>query len=288
MAVDTGASVWSPWLTGESYLIEDTIVRSSRTGTPGGTPHCSRGTDQMSTEAGRALAKQRIGGRTPSGRIRTERMIRKNAAVRTLLLDSAAKVIGRYGYAGCSIARVTAKAKVAHGTFYLHFKSQQHLFDEVVPWIVRSLRAAIGPATHGASSMLELERRGVKANFDFLKKHPYLHRAFYEAEIYSRQAYESYFDEINKRYSHALQRLIGKNAPLTESDRLRYDAAAAMLEGARVRMMMRYGMKSQKFVGVCDEAIDVYLRFVVGGINALFEDKLAGIDGATKARAGKS
>jgi AcrR family transcriptional regulator len=243
----------------------------------------------MSIEPARANAnvKQSNAVRTPSGRVRTPRMIKKNAAVRTLLLDSATKVIGRYGYAGCSIARVTAKAKVAHGTFYLHFKSQQALFDEIVPWIVRSLREAIAPATHDANSVFELERAGVKANFAFLEKYPYLHRAFYEAEIYAPKAYASYFDEINKRYSHALHRLIGKGAPLTEADRLRYEAAAAMLEGARTRVMMRYGMKNQQFVGVSDEAVDVYVQFAVGGINALFEDKLKPENGS-KGRAEKS
>jgi AcrR family transcriptional regulator len=201
-------------------------------------------------------------------------MIEKNAAVRARLLECAVKVIGRYGYAGCSIARVTAKAKVAYGTFYMHFKSQQALFEAILPGILDSMRGEIATATRGANSVRELERTGATANFSFLKKYPYHHRAFYEAEVYAPRAYTNYFEDINKRYSRALQRQIGKNAALSADDKLRYEAAAAMLEGARTGVMMRYGMKNRMYVGMSDEAIDAYVQFAVGAINALFENKL--------------
>jgi hypothetical protein len=53
--------------------------------------------------------------------------------VRDALFEAAAEVVGKYGYVGASISRITAKAKVAQGTFYNYFESRQHLLDQLLP-----------------------------------------------------------------------------------------------------------------------------------------------------------
>ena len=47
--------------------------------------------------------------------------------------ETRAKVVGAEGYAHASVAKVTALAEIAQGTFYNYFASQQDLFDQLLP-----------------------------------------------------------------------------------------------------------------------------------------------------------
>src|ERR1700759_5428746 len=118
----------------------------------------------------------------PRKRTRSASQIQRNELTRSQLLEAAGKLIGKYGYAGCSIARVTARAKIAHGTFYLHFKSQQDLFDHVLPVLGSKMLEVIAGAIPDPRDVIDLERRGFQANFDYLTSHPYMYRVLTEAE----------------------------------------------------------------------------------------------------------
>ncbi|MFD4369176.1 TetR/AcrR family transcriptional regulator [Rhodococcus sp. NPDC058521] len=52
-------------------------------------------------------------------------------ALRARLIASATDLVGRHGYAGCSIAAVAADADVGTGTVYRHFANKGELFAEV-------------------------------------------------------------------------------------------------------------------------------------------------------------
>src|ERR1700733_11483544 len=57
----------------------------------------------------------------------------KRIVTKRRLFQAAVKVVGKYGYAGASVARITAEAGVAQGTFYLHFENRQVLLDQLLP-----------------------------------------------------------------------------------------------------------------------------------------------------------
>ena len=40
-------------------------------------------------------------------------------------------IVGELGYAGASVALITARADVAQGTFYNYFESRQDLLDQL-------------------------------------------------------------------------------------------------------------------------------------------------------------
>lgn len=51
---------------------------------------------------------------------------------RGVLLDAAARVFARHGYAGASVDRIAAAAGLSKGTFYWHFKTKEELFLTLV------------------------------------------------------------------------------------------------------------------------------------------------------------
>ncbi|MGE3594128.1 MAG: TetR/AcrR family transcriptional regulator [Dehalococcoidia bacterium] len=52
-------------------------------------------------------------------------------------MQAAADVVGEEGYTAASIAKITARAGVAHGTFYSYFDDRQQLFDVLLPFVGR-------------------------------------------------------------------------------------------------------------------------------------------------------
>ncbi|WP_170234989.1 TetR/AcrR family transcriptional regulator [Croceicoccus sediminis] len=193
-------------------------------------------------------------------------MLERTAATRAAILDAAAKLVGQHGYAGCSIAKVTADANIAHGTFYLHFKSQQQLFDELLPSITSELLDSIAAAMRGATGIYDLEQRSLQANLEFLKMHPYLYRVISEAEIHAPVAFARYIDEVSSRYKRFLRRIgfIGQD----DEASMELEAFVTILEGARMRLLMRFGLEDNLIVGLPDPVIHAYLTFVVGGLEA--------------------
>jgi AcrR family transcriptional regulator len=206
----------------------------------------------------------------PGRRRRSEAQVQKNEETRTRLLNAAARVIGKYGYAGCSIARVAARAKVAHGTFYLHFKSQQDLFDQLLPALGAEMLEVIGKAVRDSKSLIELEHRGLVANFDYLVQHPYLHRVTSEAELYAPVAYRQYFEELAKPYKKSLRRsMAAQSEPAFSEEQL--DAVISMLLGARYYLLTRFCVEGNSLKPLTPELTQTYLRFVAEGLGVKLE-----------------
>src|SRR5262249_52896863 len=97
--------------------------------------------------------------------------VERNAWTKQKIFDAATKVVGKYGYAEASVARITEQAGVAQGTFYNHFENRQELLEQLLPKIgldmVRFIHARTGTA-HTARQ--EIER--FSAFFDFILEVP--------------------------------------------------------------------------------------------------------------------
>lgn len=192
-----------------------------------------------------------------------ERRAQRTEATRTQLIKAAGRVIGRYGYGGCSIARVTARAKIAHGAFYQHFRSQQELFEQVLPVLGREMLRWIAASTEGATSFHDMERASICANFEFLAKHPHVYRVLQEAEPYVPQALEYYLDHVNRTYARALRRSLGKDL----SDEAYY-FLATMLVGLRANLIKYHRVNDRVIHPVPDKVLEIYLAFATAGVEA--------------------
>lgn len=206
--------------------------------------------------------------KAPVKRQRSEARLQKTAATRLRIIESAGRMIGKYGYAGCSIARVTAETGIAHGTFYLYFKSQQALFDEVLPVLAEQMEVAIREAIRGSSDELDLERRGFTANFDYLSKHPYMYRVLTEAELYAPRAYRDLHASQIRSYASSLRRSLQKSQLHADFSENELETLAAMLIGARYYMLNQYGVEDNQIKPLPKGKLETYLKFVTHGLAA--------------------
>lgn len=211
-----------------------------------------------------AAATKRARAR-PVKRAPSAAKLQRNEGTRLKLIEAAAKTIGRYGYAGCSIARVTAKAKIAHGTFYLHFSSQKQLFDAVLPTLGAEMLHVIGQAIQHSRDIIDVERLGVKANFEYLEQHPYMYRVLSEAELYAPTAFQQHIDAMVSGYARSLRRSGFAHYIEDYSDE-ELETVAIMLIGARTFLLMRHGVVGKKVQPLPQERVESYLKFVSHGL----------------------
>ena len=199
----------------------------------------------------------------PRKRPVSARRAQKSQATRLEILEAAGQIIGEFGYAGCSIARVTAKAKISHGAFYLHFTSQKDMFNQVLPTLGSEMLKAIADAITDVRDVIELEQRGLDAKFSYLAEHPYLFRVLTEAELYAHEAFHSYHDVLVRGYARSLRR----SAPDAKATREDFETLATMLIGARTYLLMRYGVTDHIVKPLPPGKLEAYLKFVADGIN---------------------
>ncbi len=99
-------------------------------------------------------------------------LTKRGEATRRRLLEAAEVVFAEQGYHEASIVKITERAGIGLGTFYLYFDSKQSIFEALVIDLNRRVRHSMSEAMAGASSRLEAERAGFTGFFRFTAEHP--------------------------------------------------------------------------------------------------------------------
>ncbi|SFR98964.1 transcriptional regulator, TetR family [Agrococcus baldri] len=122
------------------------------------------------------------------------------------LLAAAEQVFAEQGYQAASISRITERARVAQGTFYLYFASKLDLFEQLVEDLNRRVRAAMSDGAARGSNRAEAEREGFRGFFAFTAEHPALYRVVREAEHVAPGAMRNHYERIVEGYMEGLTR----------------------------------------------------------------------------------
>jgi AcrR family transcriptional regulator len=199
-----------------------------------------------------------------AGKVAKLNRVERNAWTKQKIFDAATKVVGKYGYAEASVARITEEAGVAQGTFYNHFENRQELLDQLLPKIgidmVRFIRAR---TTTAQTARQEIER--FSAFFDFIREVPEFLRILNEAEFFAPIGYQKHFDNISTAYVRILQRarLAGSIDDFTDEE---FEAIVQMLMGARGYLSRRYSYSGGTVTAVPDHVISAYQKLITRGL----------------------
>jgi AcrR family transcriptional regulator len=200
-----------------------------------------------------------------SGRPRPKlRRSEKHAVTRRRLFAAAIKVVGKYGYAGASVARITAEAGVAQGTFYLHFENRQALLDQLLPVVGQAVNEAVRERDRPELSEEEREVERCRAFFDVLREVPEFFRIQNEAELFAPEAYKKHMDGVVASYVRALKRACqARGSEVYSDDEL--EAIVHMILGARACLGKRYA-QSDTNKGVPGHVISAYSKLMINGL----------------------
>ncbi len=109
-----------------------------------------------------------------------------------------------------SVVSITQEAEVAQGTFYVYFRTKEDVLRELVLRMGRRLRRSLTLATAGIDDRLEVERRGIHAFFDFVRKNPNLYRVVAESQFVDEAAYRAYYTDFAASYRSGLEAAVAR------------------------------------------------------------------------------
>lgn len=206
-----------------------------------------------------------------SGKVTKLNRAERNAWTKRRIFDAATKIVGKYGYAEASVARITEEAGVGQGTFYNHFENRQQLLDQLLPKIgldmVQFIRERTGTA-HAARQ--EIEQFG--AFFDFIREVPEFLRILNEAEFFAPIGYQKHLDNISTAYVRILRRARHSGAIADFSDE-EFEAIVHMFMGARGYLSRRYSYADGGVTTVPDHVISAYEKLVTRGLFTPYGNK---------------
>lgn len=219
-----------------------------------------------SSNGAATLATKSVSRREPKRKVRRTREERSEE-IRRNLIQAGARIVGRYGYEKASIARITAKAKVALGTFYRHFGSRQEFFNQLLPAMGDHLMEFIRTRVDAKAVGAEREEQRLKAYFAFLEEYPWYHRLLNESEVMAPKAHAIYLEHMASGLIRSFKRSQerGEIAAFDESE-LRTLAYVVM--ASRVYLATQWGGYKGKNITPPENVLATYTKFIQ---RALFE-----------------
>ncbi len=176
------------------------------------------------------------------------------------MLDAAAGEFGERGFHDASIARITARAGVALGTFYTYFDSKEAVFRALVKDMSAQVRTTVGPYILAAPDRLSGEQQGLRAFLDFVREHKELYRILDEAEFVDPASWRTHYEDTVAGYVVSLTAAAARGEVRADVGEIH----AWAIVGMNVFLGLRYGVWKQ------DEAAEQVARIA----NALLTDGL--------------
>jgi len=189
-------------------------------------------------------------------------LTKRGQQTRRRLLEAAEEVFAGLGYHEASIVKITERAGVALGTFYLYFDSKQAIFEALVIDLNSRVRRSMSDSMTGAADRIEAERLGFEGFFRFTAAHPALYRVVREAEFVSPELLRLHYERIVDGYRAGLAAAQQQGEV---ADDLDPEIVAWALMGAGELIGMRYLLWEKDAAGNPPARID---RHVLDGMSA--------------------
>lgn len=138
------------------------------------------------------------------------RRVEKADASRKALIDAAMAIVNRSGYAAATVARITKRAKLAHGTFYNYFRSRQALLDLLPQIYADRLLEFIAARMSAEVVGIARELARLQAFVDFFVQNRWTGRVITEAATLAPAGYKRYDEQVLEGYVRALRRSVAR------------------------------------------------------------------------------
>jgi AcrR family transcriptional regulator len=129
------------------------------------------------------------------------------------LLAAAEQLFAERSYQRTSVAGICARAGIATGSFYAHYRSKADIFAAVVRSINAELRSAMCAALVEASdNQRSRERAAFRAFFDMLSQRPWIDRIVRESEFVDPGLFREYYERLARGYARGVRQaqLVGE------------------------------------------------------------------------------
>lgn len=191
--------------------------------------------------------------------------VEKSERTRQAICQAAAEIIGEYGYAEASIARIMERAGLGHGTFYAYFDSRAELFDQLLPMKGLEVLDNMHARVKGSADLVDMEYRGFLGFLEYANEHPWFFRLLHEAEVAAPAAHREHITNIMVRFRKALRRsLLRGELPGYQEKEL--DTLAYLLISARDYVYSQHVSRSADIPAALHDAVETYRKFISFGL----------------------
>jgi AcrR family transcriptional regulator len=121
------------------------------------------------------------------------------------LLAAAEELFAERSYRQTTVAQICARAGIATGSFYAHFRSKAEIFAAVVRQINSDLRFAMSQAIEQAEGQREMERASFRAFFEMLSQRPWMDRIVRESEFVAPDVFREYYEKLARGYARGVR-----------------------------------------------------------------------------------
>ncbi len=157
------------------------------------------------------------------------------------ILDAALVEFGEQGFHDSSIVGITARAKVALGTFYTYFDSKEAVFAALVRDMSGQVRDHVAPAMENAADGLDAERRALAAYLRFVAGHKEVYRIIDEAEFVDPAGFRTHYETTAGRIAARLDAAT-KRGEIKDDGTLANEVRAWAIMGMNVFLGLRFGV----------------------------------------------
>lgn len=189
----------------------------------------------------------------------------RSEAIRHAIFLAAARVVGKHGYADASISKITAAAKVGHGTFYNYFESRQDLFEQLLPALGKLLLSHVTDEVAPLAGALAREEARLQAWFHFLQIHPEFYRILNEGEVFVPAVFRQHVEGFGAGYLRTLRRAKLRGELHDDFDDQELEPVAYILLAARAYLSFRYASAGAKAT-VPDYVQSAYMKILRHGL----------------------
>ena len=138
-------------------------------------------------------------------------------------------------------AAIATRMGLTQGALFRHFPNKAAILQAVMTWVSTKLMAKLNKVTQGATSPLAALEAMFMAHVEFVVKHPGVPRLLFgELQRAEKTASKDIVQELIKRYSKQLHRLIEKGKAMNELDpNLDPEGAAILFIGTIQGLIMQ-------------------------------------------------
>lgn len=204
--------------------------------------------------------------------------LEKSELTRKAIFEAAAEIIGEYGYAEASIARIMERAGLGHGTFYAYFDSRAELFDQLLPMKGLEVLDVLHGHVKGSADLVDMEYRGFLGFLQYANAHPWFFRLLHEAEVAAPRAHREHMDNIMARFRKALRRSWERGELPGYAER-ELDTLAYLLISARDYVYSQHVGRSSDIPAALHEAVETYRKFISYGLRGVADKPAAAHSG---------
>lgn len=196
---------------------------------------------------------------------------KRGEATKAKLLEAAEAVFAECGYQQASVSKITARAGIGQGTFYLYFETKLDLFEQLIEDLNRRVRKAMSVGAARGANRVESEREGFREFFRFTAEHPALYRVIREAEQVSPESMHRHYERIVAGYIDGLTKALVENE-IADQDP---EVSAWALMGVGEMIGMRYVLwqRGSGTDTVPDHVFEQMVAFVQRALGSPTEEK---------------